>query len=162
MEAQRDFHMAKIRNLVKMTSRHLHTTTDAYIRTSTAVAVKAAPDKEAAVPVTDAVTAAPPVTVTTVRVLVAGKMFQSRPVTVVAVTTAQPPVTAAVTPISDAETAAAEVTTTITAAAIPASPPMPLRECQTYFENYDRNDGVVSRDVFRGGPRGIGLRAEKF
>lgn len=112
--------------MVKMTSRHLHTTTDADERTTTAVVVKAAQDKEAT-PVTDA----PPVTVTTARVLVAGKIFQSKSVTVVAVTTARRPVTAAVTQISDAETATTEVTMTTIAAAMPASPPMPLRKYRT-------------------------------
>ncbi|VVC33180.1 GDNF/GAS1 [Cinara cedri] len=95
VEAQRDFHMAKIKYSVRMSSRHSHTTPlppPWERRRTTAVAVK--PSTATVPPTTPAVT--------TIRVLVAGK--KSRSGTTTAITTPRPVATV---------TATSTITTTV-------------------------------------------------
>lgn len=124
VEAQRDFHMDKIKNLVKSSSRHVSYTTPAGISgrhdgaKTTAVAI-APPSPATVPPPTRAADATTATTEAAVRVLVAGKKF--RPATTVttprAVATTTTPTTTWMT----------STTSTWTTAVAPESQ-MPIRE----------------------------------
>lgn len=106
VEAQRDFHMTKIKDSVKLLSRHFYTTTavavDHYDLT-TAIAVR---PLSSAVPSIEAMEVP---TTTTVRVLIAGKKFRPY-TTTVAVTTPKATTTSMATTV--ATTSISTVSTT--------------------------------------------------
>lgn len=117
VEAQRDFHMTKIKNLVKTSSRHTYMNPAVYEKT-TAIAIKPfSPAQSPQHTVTDV-----PTITTTIKVLVAGKKFQSN--TATAVTTQKVTTTRSTTV---AELSTVTSTTTTTTAIAPASQ-MPISE----------------------------------
>lgn len=121
VEAQRDFHMTKIKDSVKLLSRHFYTTTavavDHYDPT-TAIAVR---PLSSAVPSTEAMEVQ---TTTTVRVLVAGKKFRSD-TTTAAVTT---PKTTTTSVATTAVTTSISTVSTTESISLSLASQIPLRE----------------------------------
>lgn len=119
VEAQRDFHMTKIKNLAKTLSRHSYTTPAVHEKT-TAIAIKPLPPAQPPPnTVTDALT-----TTTTVRVLVAGNKFRSETATAVPTQKAS---STQVTTTAKLSTVTSTTTTTTTTTIAPASQ-MPISE----------------------------------
>jgi len=121
VEAQRDFHMTKIKDSVKLLSRHFYTTTavvvDHYDQT-TAIAVR---PLSPAVPSTEAMDVP---TTTTVRVLIAGKKFRPD-TTTVAVTTPKATTTSVAT---TAVTTSISTVSTTGSTTLSLASQIPLRE----------------------------------
>lgn len=121
VEAQRDFHMTKIKNSVKLLSHHFYTTTAMAVDhddQTTAITVR---PLSSAVPSTEAIDVP---TTTTVRVLIAGKKFRPD-TTTVAVTT--PKVTTTSVATTAVTTSISTVSTTASTTLSLASQ-IPLRE----------------------------------
>ncbi|XP_025421932.1 uncharacterized protein LOC112691756 [Sipha flava] len=152
VEAQRDFHMAKIKELVKLSSHHSHTVVRDHEQT-TAIAIK---PLSPVMPWTRA-TDAP--TTTTVKVLMAGKTFRSDATAVATpnpVTTTSTTTTTATTTVTVADTTTviaatnadySAMTSTTTNVMLPSQ--IPLRGCSLQRSPHYNKQFLPEGDVIR-------------
>lgn len=124
VEAQRDFHMTKIKNLVKMSSHHLYTT-PVHLNYGDTTSITNAP----VVPPT--ITTDSSITTTTIKVLIAGKKFRSDHANTVGtlnavIDTFDETSTASEVPVKTTLTSSTTITTT-TSVIVPTSQ-LPLRK----------------------------------
>uniref|UniRef100_A0A2S2NAC9 GDNF family receptor alpha-3 n=1 Tax=Schizaphis graminum TaxID=13262 RepID=A0A2S2NAC9_SCHGA len=142
VEAQRDFHMTKIKDSVKLLSRHFYTTTavpvDHYDQT-TAIAVR---PLSSAVPSTEAMVVQ---TTTTVRVLIAGKKFRPDTMTT-AVTTPKASTTSVAT---TAVTTSISTVSTTASSTLSLASQIPLRGCSLQRSPHYNKQFMSEGDVIR-------------